>query len=860
MSGEKGKRILRNIGKTLGFLTLCGVLTALFCGIAFLIYANTEPGLNVDEFENMARAQDRNTKLYYMNYTDSVTRTGVAKELENETLFADQNREWIKYGNIPEELVNAFVSIEDHRFFEHNGIDIKRTAGAVLGYVTGRSGYGGSTITQQLIKNVTGDDEYSVSRKVKEMIRAYRLDKLLTKEEIMELYLNTIYLSHKSYGVGSAAQTYFGKDVSELTLSECAALACIPQSPTKWDPIYHPENNASRRSLVLTRMAELGMISEEERDRAIAEPLNLSEDHEDGRVSDKVYSWYTESVISESIRLLTENKIAANEQTAAKLLYTGGLSIITAQNPKMQAEVEAYFSVASNFYKTTKGTHPECSIVVIDPKTGDILALAGATGSKTKNRTLNYATSTTRSPGSSIKPLSVYAPALDKGYITYGTVFDDVPVDFIDNGSGKYREWPHNSPGIYRGLTTIREGVAQSVNTIAVQVLDRVGKEESFNVLHNKLNLKHVVSSLKKNGKTYTDMTSSALALGQMTNGVTVAEITAGYTSLCNNGIFHEGRTVLKILDASGKVLVDNTGEGRQVFTPQTAAIMTKLLQGVTKSGTASSVTLKNTVECAGKTGTTSSNCDKWFIGYTPDLLAGVWFGYPESKSLSGYTSGVSPAIKTWDNVMKRINTEECLGFTPNEKFPECEGIVTATYCKDSGKLMSAACAMDPRGNRAETGYFAVGTAPTEYCNCHVLVDYDIVNHGVACPDCPRENVKKVGLLNVKRVFPQDVTVRDAQYTWQRLSDGIQPCLLSGEPFYLGVIPRGSSPGHSATASPFNRYCYICKLREHDEEQEDEGYEDDFTTPAPGVTDDIPLTPPPVIPQPAEDDGDEYEG
>ena len=839
----KGKRILRNIAKTLGFLALCGIFTVIFCAAAFLIYANTAPGLNVDEFESMARAQDRNTKLYYMDYSaqtgTGLSQTGAAAELENETLFAEQNREWIKFTGLPNDLINAFVAIEDHRFYEHNGIDIKRTTGAVLGYVTGRSGYGGSTITQQLIKNVTGDNDHSVSRKVKELIRAYRLDKKLTKEEILELYLNTIYLSHKSYGVGSAAETYFGKEVSELTLSECAALACIPQSPAKWDPIYHPDNNTSRRTLVLNRMAELGMISDEALKQASAEQLVLADSHENGKVSDKIYSWYTEAVIDESIRLLTEKKIAANEQTAAKLLYTGGLRIITAQNPKMQTEVEAYYAVTSNFYKNTKGEHPECSVVVIDPKTGNILALAGATGAKNKNRTLNYATVTTRSPGSSIKPLSVYAPALDKGCITYGTVFDDVPVKFIETGNGKYRPWPYNSPMIYRGLTTVKDGVAHSINTIAVQVLDRLGNETSFATLHDKLNMKHVVSSLKKNGKTYTDMTSSALALGQMTNGVTVAEITAGYTALCNKGVFHDGRTVLKILDFDGNVLVDNTGEGKQVFSPQTAAIMTKLLTGVTSKGTASSVTLKHKVECAGKTGTTSGDYDKWFIGYTPDLIAGVWFGYPEPKDLNGYALGVNPAVKTWDNIMNKLNTEEYLGHTPSTRFEEAEGIVTAKFCKDSGKLMSAACAMDPRGSRAEIGYFTVDTLPNEYCDCHVIVDYDAVNHGVAGPDCPSENIKKVALLNVKRIFPQDVTIRDAQYTWQRLN-GTPPCLLSGEPFYLGMIPRGSTPGHSAVSSPFNRFCYNCKLCPPEDPEE---FEDEVLPPPPDEsTDPLPDT------------------
>lgn len=822
MATKKKRGFASRLLKVLGTVALCAVFTALFCVTAFAVYIKFSPELSVNEFSVMAKAQDRTTKLYYMSYTDKSTRTGSAVEIENEALYQDQNREWVRYKNIPKDLINAFVSIEDHRFFEHNGIDLRRTAGAVLGFVTGKSGYGGSTLTQQLIKNVTGDDEHSVNRKIKEIVRAKKLNKALSKEEIMELYLNTIYLSNGCYGIGAASEKYFGKDASELTLAECAALACIPQSPTKWDPAINPENNAERRKTVLYRMNELGYIDESQLEAALSEQIKTVKNKKSERNEQATLSWYTESVIEESLRLLTEKGIASSRVTAAKLLYTGGLSVITAQDPKMQKAVSDYFETSSNFYSPSALIHPECSMVVIDPENGDILALAGATGKKTMNRTLNYATGTLRSPGSSIKPLSVYAPAVDKGILTYGSVIDDTPVRFVNNGRDSVRPWPRNYPEGYRGLTTVRDAVARSVNTVAVKALGLVGKDEAFRLLHDELNMKHLIEGEEKGGNFYTDIAESPLALGQLTKGITVAEITAGYTALCNGGSFSEARTVLKILDRDGNVLVDNVKAPKKVFSEQTATIMTKLLQGVTSGGTASSMSAKRAFDCAGKTGTTNNDHDRWFIGYTPDLLAGVWFGYSNPKSLTGYPTSPSPALSAWDDVMKIINTSEYLGREPKKHFTDADGIIRATYCRDSGKLLSSACACDPRGSRAETGYFTAETVPKSYCDCHVLVNYDTLHGGVASPSCPMENCRRIGLLNVERAFPKDVIISDAQYTYRPLG-GRSPCVLSTEPFYLTLLPRGLSPGHSATSYPFNRYCGCYFEREiTDTEMEDE--------------------------------------
>ncbi|MBR2460714.1 MAG: PBP1A family penicillin-binding protein [Clostridia bacterium] len=799
----------RRLARSAMYIALTAILTVTFCATALLVYAcRYSKSISTEAFTELARTQDQTTHLYYISYRSEDGKSDVATELPDQSLYSSQNREWVSYANIPDNLKNAFVAIEDHRFFTHSGIDLRRTAGAILGYLRGGRTYGGSTVTQQLIKNVTGNDEYSVSRKLHEILFALKLDKALSKEEILELYLNTIYLSDSCYGVGSAAEYYFGHECDKLTLEECAALACIPQCPSKWNPRTNPQNNKSRRETVLTRMAELGYITEAERDSAAQKELNVVAKKRKSSESqnDKRYSWYTEAVIDESVELLVSRGIAANRQTATKMLYSGGLSIITAQNPDMQRIAERYFADDRNFkHQSGALITPECSTVIIDPSTGNILALVGGRGEKKDNRILNYATATKRSPGSSIKPLSVYAPAIDRGKITYGTVIDDTPYTF----NGGKRPWPYNSPRGYRGLTTVRDAVSRSVNTVAVKVLNKVGKQEVFDLLHNRLGMTGLIDSRVIGGESYTDIADSPLAHGQLTAGVTVKEITGAYTALCNGGIYHRPRTVLKIYDSNGKLLIDNADEGDRVFSPETATVMTKLLQGVTKNGTAKSVKLKNRIACAGKTGTTNANCDKWFIGYTPDLLCGVWFGYATPKNLSGYSGTVNPALKVWDDLMTELSTEELLGHAPTKRFPDNPNIVTATYCRDSGKRVTAACLADPRGSRVETGYFTRDTVPREYCDCHVLVRYDTVNHGVAGQDCPDANCRTVGMIRVNRSFPVDVTVADSQYVYRGL-DGNPPCLNATEPFFLNALKKGQHVGHSSTSSPFNRFCHKC--------------------------------------------------
>lgn len=808
---KKKRSLPRTVGKILLGTVITATFSAVICTAVLVIYAvNYGKTVSSDAFYELAHAQDRTTHIYYLTQS-SEKDAQVAVELPDQALYSSQNREWVAFSQLPEQLKNAFIAIEDHRFFNHSGIDVRRTLGALAGYIRGTDTYGGSTITQQLIKNVTGNDEYSVSRKLHEIIFALKLDGELTKEEILELYLNTIYLSDGCYGVETAAEHYFGKTCSALTVNECAALAGIPQSPSKWNPRTSPKNNATRRHTVLDRMAELGYITGEEKEAAKNEALTVvAEPTSNKENGGSRYSWYTEAVIDEAIALLTENGIAPSRQTASRLLYSGGLSIITPQNPEMQKTAEEYFKNERNFPAVDGSIiQPECSAVVIDPKNGNILALVGARGEKTDDRLLNYATSTKRSPGSSIKPLSVYAPAIDKGKITYGTVIDDTPYKFISGSGGNLRPWPQNSPRGYRGLTTVRDAVTRSVNTVSVKILNMMDKEEIFSLLHDRLGMDGMVSERTIGGSHYTDIADSPLAHGQLTAGVSVKEITGAYTAIAGNGVYHKPKTVLKIYDGEGKLLVDNTDEGERIFSPETATITTKLLQGVTKNGTASSVSLKNKTDCAGKTGTTGDNYDKWFVGYTPDLLCGVWFGYSAPKSLAAFSSGGGPAVKVWDGLMNKLNTQELLGKEITKNFPENKNIVTATYCRDSGKKVCTACLADPRGSRIETGYFTKDTVPKEYCDCHVLVRYDTVNHGVSGVDCPSKNCRTVGMIQVKREFPIPVTVGDAQYVYRPLN-GHAPCLDSNEAFFLTLLPKGKHPGRSGGDYPFNRFCHDC--------------------------------------------------
>lgn len=724
---------------------------------------------------------DKTTRLYY------VDGGGAEVELVADRISGYENALYCPLREMPEDLKNAFIAIEDKRFYEHAGIDWVRTGGAVREYLRyGNTSYGGSTITQQLIKNLTGRDERSISRKAAELVRAAKVEREYGKNEILEIYLNVVNLSQNCYGVRTAANLYFSKEPAELTLAECATIAAITNNPSRYDPIRHPEANRARRDVILAEMLAQGMIDEDAFSRAKSDAtvLSVNEKVMTGRIN----SWYADLVVHDVIRDLVREK-GMTEAQASRLVYCGGLKITACIDPELQTILEKYYRDPAHFPTHEGGKKANSSMMIVDPATGDILALAGAVGEKNSNRIQNYATDTRRPSGSVIKPLAVYAPALEKNLITYGTVFDDVPRSYRKSGA----PWPRNAPNIYRGLTTVNDALTHSVNTISVAVLDRLSKEASFGFLTNELEF----SSLRREE----DMGVAALALGQQYHGVTLRELLGGYTALAGNGIFSGTRSYSLVLDRQGKILLENGSRSKRVLSEDTAAILTMMLRHVVQTGTGKALSLKSAVDVAGKTGTSGNSCDKWFIGYTPELLAGVWYGYDLPESLSDVSG--NPALRVFDAVMKKAVAARGVKVSG---FATPPSVVAVRYCKDSGCLLSEACGYDPRGDRSEIGYFKKGTEPKTKCSCHVVVDY-CVGNGVATDECPEETRRKVALLRVSRKFPRQIYVVDAAYTYGGVPPKKGRGITSNEPYYAQIGDHGHFFGIGMDEVPYNRLC-----------------------------------------------------
>lgn len=844
-----GKAILRFFGWVLSIvMTLCliGVITGVIVGGAFLLYAKDNIDTSVDDFADLIKDKDLTTRVGYLDAD------GKYVDLPSESLSAGEKRSWVKYSDFNEYIADAFVVIEDKRFEQHKGVDWLSTIKVTIQYFTGQGMRGASTITQQVIKNVTENDDVTIQRKAQEILKALNLEKKYDKTEILEMYLNSVYLSQGCYGVGAAAYTYFGKEVKDLTLIESAALACITQYPYYYDPIINPQHNAEKRNLVLKYMYDQGKITQDEFLSAYEKELVLKvsgDDDEDTSAS--VHSWYTDAAQQEAVRLLSD-KFGYSARIAEKALLTGGYTIVTALDPDIQAIVEDYYENAEWEKHDNSPIQPNSSCVIIDHSNGNVVALVGSRGRKTINLGLNYATQTRRPSGSSIKPISVYGPGIEANAVTWGTVLDDVPINFgtetidPDTGEKVYSNkhgYPKNAPDRYLGLTTVHEGVRNSINTISWRSLERLGLDNSFDFLTNKLHLTTLIESqTMSNGLTFTDKAYAPLAMGEFTWGVVVKEMVAAYQIFANEGIFNDERIVLKILDNDGNVIVDNEKKSEVVISAQTATITTKLLQDVVATGTAYKITLKKNVDCAGKTGTSESNNDKWFIGYTPYYVCGVWFGYSMPRSLNKFNSVSSAPVLAWDAIMTKVMQKYVdaakNGGEPLKKFVDAPGLVQVEYCIDSGKLPTDACRNDLRkiteptkGNRIEKGWFKAGTEPTEYCDCHVMVEYDKVKKAVAMNGCPSENTIKVGMLNHLRVLPFNIQIADAQYTWQQVPDDYSyEGLTSSQPFYIKLLPAGFYTGYTKNGGYYNHAC-LTHIK---------------TEPDPPVTE--PVIPDPVIP------------
>ena len=637
---KNGSVIGRFFGRLLLTLVLVGVLCGCFCGIAFAMYVHIYINPSAQETAvEISKGLGLNLNSFIYT-TDAET----GEEAVYETIKGRENREWVDSDKIPDNLKNAVVAIEDERFYKHHGVDWWRTLGAVKGWVLGGDQYGGSTITQQLIKNVTTEDDVTVQRKLVEIFRALDLEKEYTKEEIMEWYLNVVYFGEGASGVQMAANTYFGKDVRDLTLAQCASIIGITNNPSRYSPFASVENNKKRTRTILYEMYDQDYISHEEYTAAVAEVDN-DELHfirgENEVYQQEIYSYYVEMVIKDVLSDL-QSRLGLSEAAARQLLYHGGYQIYACVDPFVQQVVDDIYtdpdSMPQPYYYSSQPLQSAC--MVIDPFTGEIKAIGGAIGEKDRNFGFNYAIDAHRPSGSSAKPLASYGPAMDLGLITESTLVDDSP-DIQLRGTYWY---PRNSGSSYDGIITIWDALVRSKNTVAAQIIDKLTPSVSFEYLTERMGFQLVEA----------DRDYAPLALGQFTYGVTVREMAQAYTSFPNDGEMTYARSYSLITDSNGNTVLENGMRTSHVFSVDTARCMTEMLEAAAWYGTGYEVYLGyGKMPVAGKTGTTSDDYDRWFCGFSPYYVTAVWTGYDSPAPM--YYSG-NPAAQIWRRIMSQIN------------------------------------------------------------------------------------------------------------------------------------------------------------------------------------------------------------
>ena len=775
-AGQTTRRILRGVGKVLGTMALVLFLTTLIFACLFALYVKNDLSAQVDSIDGFTL--DQTSVIYYED-----PKTG--QDVVLRKLYGGANRTWVKYEDIPKNLIHACIAIEDKRFEDHQGVDWVTTLKACVKMFLGQGQAGGSTITQQLVKNITGRDEVTVRRKLVEIFSALELEKRYTKKQIMELYLNVIALGENCEGVESASQVYFGKSVSELDLAECAALIGITNNPSIYDPYINPEKNKQRQEIILGEMLDQKYITQDQYDKAMAEELVFHNASGEKSGDEDYYSYFEDQVINDVVRDLGE-KTGYETTIVRKMLMTGGYKIYSTLNPDVQAAVEEVYQNLDNIPATASSQQLQSGIVVIDNKTGDVVAVAGGVGEKQGSLILNRATQSYLSPGSTIKPVSVYAPALELGLVTPATVMDDTPYSFTDA-----RHWPKNSDSVYRGLMNINEAVKHSINTIPVKLVAQMTPEYCFEFAKEKMGLSSLVSSyVNAAGDTFSDIDLAPLAMGGLTKGVTVKAMAQAYASFANEGVWREARTYTKVVDADGKVVLDNTQQSHVAMKDMTAWYITYMLENTVESGSGTAAQIEN-MTVAGKTGTTTSDFDRWFAGYTPYYTGVVWCGYDDPEEVVLTDSSANPATVLWQKVMAKVH--EGLA---NKEFNKPTNVVECTVCQDSGLLMTDACREDPRGSRAITVELSLYDVPTQNCNVHKEVEIcgasgHVVNE--YCKQVEGNTTKTVGLLDVSRAFPvRGITVQDQAYAVPNDS-----------------LPAGYYPALSPDVDAINVECYI---------------------------------------------------
>jgi len=711
-------------------------------------------------------------------------------------IYTSADRQWASLEEIPEDLVKAAVAIEDKRFYEHQGVDWITTVKACANmFFGGGDTFGGSTITQQLIKNLTGEDSVTVQRKVMEIFRAQKFEKNYDKDTIMEWYLNTIYLGRGCYGVRSAAAEYFGKEIQMLTTAECASLISITNNPSifnpfsstfEWDPgdeeglreMTGKERNRVRQVNTLWVMREEELITEEEYQAALDQEMVfkigidaadkwtvcerascayegiassfvkqgetyacpvcggstvLAED-----ASKEVYSYFVDTVLEDvAADLAASNGVnyweldKVGKKYWSNIIQRGGFHIYSTLDMNVQNAIDAVYTDLSKIPTTRSKQQLQSGIVIIDNRSGDIVGLAGGVGEKTEHDGWNIATDSRLQTGSAQKPLSVYAPAFEAGAISPVTVIPDLPVDYTDGA------FPKNDSKTYSYSRTILSGITSSINAVSVRTLRMIGYDYAYSFSKDKFGLSdmtdHYVTS---SGRVKTDLGDSPMGMGALTVGASIRDVSAAYATFANNGVYREARTYTKVYDSQGNLVLDNTQESEKILSDKTVNYMNYCLHNAATNGTGTAAVFSGH-DISGKTGTTSSNRDRWFCGYTGYYTAAIWCGYkqPEEIRLSGNQQ--NPACRLFKMVMEPLHKGKS-----RVSLYSTSGMRGYTVCLDTGLLATSACSNDVRSyllnrNRVASAYAYPEDAPTSYCNRHVMVEF-CSGGGVATDYCYR--------------------------------------------------------------------------------------------------------------------------
>ena len=676
--GKKDKFSARH-PKLMMFIKIMIILFLLLCVIGAGVVAGIFFGLFGDDFEITKEELQ-------IGVSNSVVVDANGVEIAN--LSGDEKRKIISLEDMAEYLPKAYVAIEDERFYEHSGVDIKRTAGAILNTIfRGSSSYGGSTITQQLVKNITEDDESEglagIFRKIREWAKAYQVERMISKDQILELYLNILFVGGEGnlHGVELGAEYYFNKSAKDLTLAECAYMAGINSSPMSYNPFYESTDNTEKikdkTKTVLNKMKELGYINSEDEYNAAITEVDNGLNFQKGTISNgSDYSYHTDAVLDQVINQVMEER-GVSRQIAENYVYSSGLTIYSTVDTSIQTRLEEEYLkdkyIKSGRDKDKDGNlingHTQSGMAIIDYKTGYVVGIAGGLGEKEASG-WNRATQMRRQQGSAIKPIADVAPALEEGIITPATVYDDVKTNF----GGDYE--PKNEGDDYDGLINIRQFIAVSHNIPALKIMKELTPAKSLEYL-NKMGM----TSLTKEADNVL-----SLAIGGTSNGSSPLEMAAAYGTIANDGVYITPTFYTKVVDSSGNTVLTPKQEETRVFSEQTAYLVKSITQEpVTASNGTAKYCAISGIDVAAKTGTTDESYDRWLCGFTPYYAAATWFGYDRNEEVRGFTQ--NPAGQIWDAVMTDIHKD-----LEKASFAKPSGIVEQTVCRKTGCLATTGC------------------------------------------------------------------------------------------------------------------------------------------------------------------------